>query len=307
MAAFKDYYATLGVSKGADQKEIKSAFRKLAAKHHPDRNPDNPAAEDKFKEINEAYTVLSDEEKREFYDQYGTADGRPPFAGGAPGAGGFTGNFNPQDAADFSDFFQTLFGGAGFGGTTFSTGGRGGYAGGDPFAGYRQPQPQMPRQEAELELDLITAYRGGNLSVTLNGRPLDVTIPGGAHEGSKLRLKGQAPSGGDLYLKLKFATHPTFKLDGDKVRVFVNVPDYRAALGGPVRVPTLDGEVEMTLPAGISSGRSLRLKGQGWPKKDGTRGDAYAEIRVTVPKGLSDEQRELYEKLKDVSEAAVVS
>ena len=302
MAAYKDYYKLLGVDKGATQKEIKSAFRKLAAKHHPDRNLDKPEAEDKFKEINEAYTVLSDEEKRRFYDQYGTADGRPPFAGGGPaGAGGFSGNFNPEDVADFSDFFQTMFGGN-FGG--FTTGGTRG--GADPFASYRQPQPQMPRRvDASLSIDLMTAYRGGDMSISIDGRSVNVSIPKGARDGAKLRLKGQAPGGGDLYLKLEFSKHPTFKLDGDKVRVFVDVPDYRAALGGSVRVPTLDGDVEMTLPAGTPSGRSLRLKGQGWPKRDGTRGDAYAEVRVSVPKELDAEQKKLYEQLEELSEAVV--
>ena len=292
MAAYKDYYKILGVDKTASQQEIKSSFRKLAAKHHPDKNPGDKAAEEKFKEINEAYTVLQDEEKRKFYDQYGTAEGRPPF-----GPGGFQGNVNPEDFAGFSDFFQTLFSGGGFGG--FSGGNFSG-RGSDPFAGYTQRAPQ--RMEAELELDLMQAYQGGGTSITVNGRALEVNIPKGAQDGSKLRLKGQAPNGGDLYLILRLKTNPVYKLEGDNIRVVVTVPDYKAVLGGSVRVPTLDGDVEMTLPKGTQSGRTLRLRGQGWPRRDGSRGDELAEIRVMIPAQPSKEQLELYEKLAKLGE-----
>ena len=310
MAAFKDYYDILGVPKTATQKEIKSAFRKKAAKLHPDRNPGDPTAEDKFKEVNEAYTVLSDEEKRGFYDKYGTADGRPPFNPGQPGAGGQAyANINPEDVAGFSDFFQTLFG-ANFGGGgnfTYST------RGGDPFSSFqtgqqgfppqarmRQPRPQ--NVEASLEIDLQTAYKGGDTTISVNDKRIDVTIPPGTRDGAKLRLRGQAPGGGDLILVIKHAPHPTFTLSGDQVRVRVEVPDYKAVLGGTVRVPTLDGEVEMTLPKTTQAGRVLRLRGQGWPKRDGTRGDELAEVRVTVPKEPSEEQLELYKQLEALSE-----
>lgn len=295
MAAYKDYYKILGIDKSASQKDIKAAFRKLAAKHHPDKNPGDQAAEDKFKEINEAYTVLQDEEKRKFYDQYGTADGRPTF-----GPGGFQGgNVNPEDFAGFSDFFQTLFTGGGF-----STTG-GGFPGrsADPFGSFGQRAPQ--RMEAELEIDLSQAYHGGTTSISVNGRSLEVNIPKGAQDGSKLRLRGQAPSGGDLYLVLRLKNNPIFKLEQDNIRVVVNVADYKAVLGGTVRVPTLDGDVEMTLPKGTQSGRTLRLRGQGWPKRDGTRGDELAEIRVSIPAQPSKEQLELYEKLQALSETVL--
>jgi curved DNA-binding protein len=294
MASYKDYYNLLGVPKTATQAEIKSAFRKLAAKHHPDKNPGDKKAEEKFKEINEAYTVLSDDEKRKFYDQYGSTDGRPPF-----GPGGFQGqgNVNPEDFAGFSDFFQGLFGQGGFTGSTFN-GGRSTRFGSDPFGQYQQ----MPRDvEATLEIDLLQAFSGATTTVSLNGRRIDVTIPKGAKDGTKLRLRGQANTGGDVILILKLKPHLTFRLDGDDVRVTVNVPDYVAVLGGSVRVPTLEGDVEMNLPKGTQSGRSLRLRDRGWIKRDGTRGDAFAEIRIVIPTNASGEVLELYQKLQELS------
>lgn len=295
MAAYKDYYNLLGIPKTATQPEIKSAFRKLAAKHHPDKNPDDKKAEEKFKEINEAYTVLSDEQKRKFYDQYGTAEGRPPFEGGFQ-SGNFQGNINPEDFAGFSDFFQGLFGQGGFSGSTFS--GRSTRFGSDGFGQYQQ----IPRDlEATLEIDLLQAFHGATTTVSLNGRRIDVTIPKGAKDGTKLRLRGQATNGGDVILVLKLKQHPTFKLENDDIRVTVNVPDYIAVLGGNVRVPTLDGDVEMNLPKGTQSGRSLRLRSKGWIRRDGSRGDAFAEIRIVIPTNASQEVLELYQKLQEVS------
>lgn len=301
MAAYKDYYNTLGVSKGATQKEIKAAFRKLAAKHHPDRNPDDEAAEDKFKEINEAYTVLSDEEKRGFYDQYGSAEGRPPQP-----PGGFSGGVDPGQVGDFSDFFQSLFGGmGGFGGGNVRTRV---YTsdGGDPFAGYQQRA--IPRDvEGSITVGLEEAYRGSSPTITIEGRRIEVTLPKGTKDGARLRLRGQAPGGGDLYLNVKLQPHPRFKLEGNNVRVVVEVPAYQAVLGGTVRVPILDGEVEMTLPKTTQSGRVLRLRGQGWPKRDGSRGDELAEVRIVIPSAPSQEQLELYEQLRELAKPAAAT
>lgn len=301
MATYKDYYQTLGVSKDAGKDDIRRAFRKLAAKHHPDRNPDDPGAEDRFKEINEAYTVLSDEEKRRFYDQYGTTGSVPPFQPGAAGAGGAGYRpVSPEEFGDFSDFFQSLFGGFGGarGGFTTEFGGAG-----QPFGGQRVPTAP-PAAEARLDVGLLDAYRGGPTSIRVGGNSLEVTLPKGVKDGAKLRLKGQAPSGGDLILQVRHLPHPTFRLDRDDVRVAVKVPAPLAAVGGPVRVPTLDGDVEMTLPAGSSSGRVLRLRGQGWPKADGSRGDELAEVRLTVPEELSDEQAGLYQQLLELEAAS---
>lgn len=296
MAAYKDYYSILGVPKTATHKEIRSAFRKAAAASHPDRNPDDPQAEERFKEINEAYTVLSDEEKRRFYDQYGTEGGRPPFAGAGAGPAGFQG-MSAGDAASFSDFFQSLFGGA-FAGAEFSGSG---FGGAQEFGGFTRA-PARPRNvEAELELDLMTAWRGGQVTITIDGKTIDVTVPAASRSGSRLRLRGQAPGGGDLLLRLRLREHPAFRLDGDDVRVTVDVPDYRAVLGGSVTVPTLDGDVIMSLPPGTKPGRVLRLRGRGWRKRDGTAGDAFAEIRVTIPEKASEEQLELYRKLEKLA------
>ena len=308
MAAYKDYYDTLGISRSADGKEIRSAYRKLAAKYHPDRNPDDPSAEERFKEVNEAYTVLNDPEKRKFYDRYGSAEGRPNFSGGGGFGGGFGNNFGgppPGGAAegDFSDFFQSLFGGgfAGAGGPVFTTTG-GASRGRDPFGSVNASRPPR-RVDADISVPLEEAYRGDSKVISVDGRRLEVTLPEGAKDGSKLRLRGQAPSGGDLYLTVKLEEHPVFRLEGDNIRVVVDVPDYVAALGGKVRVPTLDGDVEMNLPAGTQSGRSFRLRGRGYFKKDGARGDELAEIRATIPEALSDAHLELYEALRELNEA----
>ena len=301
MAAYKDYYATLGVPKSASQKEIRSAYRKLAAKSHPDRNPDDKGAEERFKEIGEAYAVLSDDEKRGFYDQYGSEAARPGFSPGGAGGfagGGFTG---AQGAGDFSDFFQTLFGGVGGGfsqggfSTQFST------STATPRSFGFQPRPL----EAELHVDLEDAYRGATKTISLEGRRLEVTLPRGSRGGSRLRLRGQAPDGSDVLLTLKLTSNGRFALDGDDVRVSVDVPDFIAVLGGAVRVPTLDGDVEMTLPPRTRAGRSFRLRNRGWPRKDGTKGDQFAVVRVVTPENPSEAQEELYRQLEVLSREPV--
>ncbi len=296
-AEFKDYYSVLGINKTATDKEIRSAFRKLAAKAHPDRNPDDPGAEDRFKELNEAYTVLSDPEKRRFYDQYGTQGGKPPpFTGGGTGGGFSAEDFDASQFGDFSDFFQNLFGGAFRGGnftTSFSTGATGAQTSRQQYV----PAPV----EANLSLDLDTAFTGGDVSISLDGRNLTVTIPAGSRPGQRLRLRGQGPGGADLLLRLEVNRHPVFTLDGDNLLVSVPVPDYRAVLGGEVKVPTITGDVMMSIPAGTRPGRVLRLRGQGWPKKDGTRGDELAEVRVLLPEHPTEEQLELYRQLESAS------
>lgn len=296
--AYKDYYATLGVGQGASSKDIRSAYRKLAAKHHPDRNQGDAAAEEKFKEVGEAYAVLGDDEKRKIYDQYGAEAAKSGFP---PGAGGFPGGGYAGAPGDFSDFFQTLFGGGFAGSSGFSTSFQPGQTGTtrSPFGFQARPL------EAELQVDLQDAYRGATKTISLEGKRLEVTLPAGSRDGSRLRLRGQAPGGSDVLLTLRLASDPTFRLDGDDVRVTVDVPDYVAVLGGAVRVPTLDGEVEMNLPAKTRAGRSFRLRGQGWPRKGGGRGDQFAEVRIVTPPDPSEAQRELYRQLEALTKEPV--
>lgn len=312
MAAYKDYYETLGVPRDASQDDIKRAFRKLAAKHHPDRNPDDPSAEDRFKDINEAYTVLADAEKRKVFDQYGTTGQVPPgAAGGAPGGGRV--HVDPEAFGDFSDFFQTLFGG-GFGGFGETPGGGrtrvhfGGtrMGGQDPFGSAgRSARPSAPRSvQANLEVDLKRAYAGGDVPITVEGKRVTVSLPAGVRDGAKLRLRGQGPQGADLILVVRHRPHPEFTVQGDNVRTELQVPDHLAALGGSVRAPTLDGPVDVTIPAGSSSGRTLRLRGKGWPKRGGGRGDQLLELQVTVPERPDETQQELYRKLREASRDA---
>ncbi|GIW29420.1 MAG: chaperone protein DnaJ 2 [Meiothermus sp.] len=286
--AYKDYYKILGVSKNATEDEIKKAFKKLARKYHPDVSKE-PGAEEKFKEINEAYTVLSDPEKRSYYDTYGTAAGSAGWQGPPPeqgGFGGFTGN-----VGDFSDFFQQLFG---------SRGGFGGF--GDLFeqAPSRGARRVAGDLEAELPLSLEEAYRGGEKTISIGPERLTVRIPPGVREGQKIRLAGKGRAGGDLYLRVKLQSRPEMRLEGDDIYTVVEVPAPIAVVGGKVRVQTLDGPVEITIPRRTQAGRKLRLAGKGWPRKDKSRGDQYAEVRVTIPTNPSPEEERLYAQLAEL-------
>lgn len=289
--AYKDYYKILGVSKNASEEEIKKAFKRLARKYHPDVNKE-PGAEEKFKEINEAYTVLSDPEKRRFYDTYGAAAGSGQWQGPPPGQGGF-GGFSAE-AGDFSDFFQQLFGGLG---------GRGGFTGlGDLFE--RVPG-QGPRRaaadlEAELPLSLEEAYQGGEKTISVGSERLTVRIPPGVRDGQKIRLAGKGRAGGDLYLTVKLQSRPEMRLEGDNIYTFVDVPAPIAVVGGKVRVQTLDGPVEITIPKRTQAGRKLRLAGKGWPRKDKSRGDQYVEVRITIPTSPSPQEERLYAELAEL-------
>lgn len=287
--AYKDYYAILGVPKSASEEDIKKAFKKLARKFHPDVNKD-PGAEDKFKEINEAYTVLSDAEKRKFYDTYGSSASSGGWQGPPPGQGGFQGN-----VGDFSDFFQQLFGG--FAGR----GGAGGFNVEDLFGGSRPGQAGQRRVggdlEAELPLSLEEAYHGGEKVISIGAERLTVKIPAGVRDSQKIRLSGKGRAGGDLYLMVQVQSRHDMRLEGDDLYVNVDVPAPLAVSGGVARVPTLDGAVELHIPKHTPGGRKMRLKGKGWPRKDGSRGDQYAEIRIVVPAHPSPEEEKLYAQL----------
>lgn len=305
---FIDYYSVLGVPRGSSQDEITKAFRKLARQYHPDVNKD-PAATEKFKEINEAHEVLSDPEKRAKYDKYGEY-WQQAGQGGAPppgwdnaqwdfsGPGGF--QFGPDG---FSTFFEMLFGGLG--------GGRPG--GARPGAGGAPRSRRGHDVEGEITLSLEECARGGAREVTIvdprtgTPRSVEVKLPAGVLPGQRIRLAGQGEAGsgtggaGDLYLRVAIAPHPDYRLDGRDLHVVLPLAPWEAALGADVKVPTLEGDVGIKVPKGSSSGRRIRLKGKGFPNPKGTAGDLFAEIRVVVPDEPTPQEEELYRKLAEVS------
>jgi DnaJ-class molecular chaperone len=294
--SFKDYYKILGVEKSASEKDIKSAYRKLARKYHPDVNPGDKNAEEKFKEISEAYEVLSNKEKRAKYDEFGQywqqagqpgGPGQPP-PGWERGYEGF--NFDASQGG-FGDIFDMIFG--------ERRGGAGAGAGTGRSRTVWEPPEPSPDLEYEIEVSLEEAYSGATKAFTLDGRRLEVKIPQGVKEGSRIRLAKQGAAGrngqrGDLYLIVRMRPHPTFERKGDDLHVDVSVPYTTAALGGEAEVPTLSGRVSMKIPEGTSTGQTFRLSGQGMPKlKGGGKGDLYARVRVTVPRNISDKEKEL--------------
>ena len=311
---YKDYYATLGVSRDASQDEIQKAYRKLARKFHPDVNRDS-GAEERFKEITESYEVLKDPEKRKVYDRFG-ADWKHYAQGGAPppgyGAEGFNFDFGGGGASGFSSFFDMLFnqgraggGGAGgpFGGFGFDTSGGGMGGGGWASRGHDQ--------EARIVLSLEEAARGGHRELTVSdpttgqNRTLSVNLPPGVREGQRIRLAGQGGPGaagpGDLYLKVELRPHERFRLEERDLFTDLPVAAWEAALGSEASVRTLNGPVTVRIPAGTSSGRKIRLRGRGFPNPKGEAGDLYAEIKVVVPDKLSSREKELFEELAKVS------
>lgn len=311
---YKDYYDILGVGRNATADEIKRAYRKLAVQYHPDRNKDADAHE-KFSGIGEAYEVLGDPEKRSKYDQLGASwksgqEFRPP-----PGFEGFafkTGQGGGFSGGNVNDFFEALFGQRSRGASVFEDL----FAGGD-MNGQFGGAATMPRHghdhEAEITLSLEEAFHGGSRSITLTDgggqhRTFDVKVPRGITTGKTIRLKGQGGaargeggSAGDLMLRVRIAPHPTFEQHGHDLVTDVLVTPWEAALGAKVDVPTLDGAVTLTVPPGTQSGQKLRLKGKGMPmpgSKD--HGDLLAQVKIVVPRTLTDEQRELYERLRDL-------
>lgn len=285
---FKDYYRILGVPEDAGKDEIRKQYRRLARKYHPDVSSE-PDAEERFKEIGEAYEVLRDDEKRRAYDNVrrgGWEAGqefRPP-----PGwdASGFEFRGGLGDSG-FSEFFESLFGGLG--------GAR---------RGFRR-QPQGADTRAQLELDLETAFRGGSRRITLDTpeapRTLDVQIPAGVRHGQTIRLKGQGargPSGsGDLLLEIRIRPHRLFRLDGRDVHLELPVTPWEAALGTTLKAPTLNGDVNLKIPAGSNSGRQLRLRGRGMPGKP--PGDQLVRVQVVTPPAESEEQKSFYRRMAD--------
>lgn len=324
-----DYYQTLGVDRNASQDEIKKAFRRLSKEYHPDRNK-SKEAEEKFKQINEAYEVLKDPERRKQYDAIGRGGFRPGQDFQGFGGGGwqnvefhFGGDFG-QGPSGFSDFFETFFGG---GPRRARQGARARHAFEEVFGGFGggpfEPEPEARpgrSQEVELTISLEDAYHGAQKTLVLDRqvvgpdggrrtekRTLTVKIPPGTTEGTRIRLAGQGQPGpfggppGDLYLKVHLAPHPRFEVEGQNLVTRLPITPWEAALGAKVPLETLSGKVTLTIPAGSSSGRRLRLRGKGLPKKGGGRGNLEVELQIVVPKTLSAKERALFEQLAEAS------
>ena len=283
---YRDYYKILGVERKASEAEIRKAYRKLAMQYHPDRNPENKQAEERFKEINEAYQVLSDPQKRAHYDRLGS-DYSNWQRRGAPGDfnwdqyGGFPGGtrVNPDEMQDiFSDFFRTIFG----------------IRGEEP--GSRHSQAQGYQQELEISLD--EAYKGTTRVLQSNGKQKQVRIPAGVRTGSKVRVAGAGPNGLDLYLIVDVKDDKRFERRGDDLHTTAKVSVFTAILGGEADVETLNGKVKLNIPAGTQPEQVFRLSGRGMPhvKNINEKGDLYVRLKVQIPKYLSAKQRELLDE-----------
>jgi curved DNA-binding protein len=306
---FRDYYEALDVPRDASTDDIRRSYRKLARKYHPDVNKDE-GAEDRFKEISEAYEVLRDPEKREKYDRFGHNWRAGQDVSGAQGFEGFDfgGGPGPRnvrvdfgDGGDFSDFFDGLFGARG------GPRRRGGAGGGGRFEDFAA---RGGDQEATIELTLEEAARGGKRKITLaDGRDYEVDIPRGVKDGQRIRLAGEGGEGmgggprGDLFLRVRLKPHPRFRVEGRDLFTDLPVTVSEAALGADVELRTLTGDTaRVKVPAGSSCGRRLRLRGEGMPAARGDGGDLYASVKIEVPKQLTREERELFERLAEVSE-----
>jgi DnaJ-class molecular chaperone len=304
---FHDYYEILGVPRSASEDEIKKAYRKLARKYHPDLNPNNKQAEEKFKQLQEANEVLSDPAKRRKYDQLGPnwkngSEFTPPpnwegfqqgdfnlndfFGRAGPGAGQ-----NRQQGGAFSDFFEMLFGGGGAQGAQGRQG--------------RQPFGRTQDAETELSLPLEDMHRGTTRKLTVvlgkAQKTIDVRIPPGARDDSRIRIPGGGQNGGDLYVRLKMEPGSQYTVRGDDTETEVEIAPWEAALGAAIEVPTLEGKAEIRVPPGVASGQRLRLRGQGMNVRGGGRGDHFVRLKIVLPKKLTDEERRLFQELANVS------
>lgn len=315
---FKDYYAILGVSKTASAAEIKKKFRKLALQYHPDRNPGDKQAEARFKEINEAYEVLSDSDKRSKYDQFGKywqQAGQTNWpGGGGVGVGNDFSNFDFGRYNSFDEFINELLGrfttpGAG-GYSNYRSGGTGNYSdfGFNNFgnaASNVSNQATAADREATISLSFTDAFYGVKKQLSLGSETVSVKIPPGTKSGSRVRLRGKGhynsynQQRGDLYLIIELQPHPFFQFEDDNLVCEVPITPDEAVLGASIEVPTPDGMVTMLVPAGIRSGQTLRLRGKGWVNPKGGRGDQLVKIAIATPKSISSQEREYYEKIRD--------
>lgn len=304
---YKDYYKVLGVDRKASADDIKRKYRKLALELHPDKNPGDEQAENRFKEINEAYEVLGDPEKRAKFDQLGSSYRAWEQTGGRPGgydwsqwASGFPGGGVRVEVGDlgdmmggFSDFFNAIFGGV------------------NPASpGMRGARSSRGRDiEHPITISLQEAYTGTSRTIQLNGKRLEVKIPPGARDGTKVRISGKGEGGGrqsgDLYLLIRVEKDARFDQKGDELHTSVSVDLITAVLGGEVRVPTPTGDVLLAIPAGSQPGQTFRLKGRGMPnlKSKSRHGDLFAELEVKIPDNLSKREQELYKELQDLRDS----
>lgn len=308
---YKDFYAILGVNKNASADDIKKAFRKLAVKYHPDRNPNDKQAEERFKEISEAYEVLSDAEKRQKYDQFGQY-WKQAGQGGWPNGnvGVDVGGFDFSQYGNFEEFINELLGRfntpGGTGTRSYSyrttTGGPTGYA--NYGGGFGTQSPEADR-EATLRLTFSEAFHGVQKRLNLGNEIIEVRIPPGAKTGSRVRVKGKGAaspftsSRGDLYLNIELEPHPFFQFEKDDLVCEVPITPDEAILGTSIDVPTPDGIVTVKVPAGIRSGQSLRLRGKGWAHPKDGRGDQFVKIIIDTPQNLSAAERDYYEKIRE--------
>jgi curved DNA-binding protein len=287
---FRDYYEVLGVPRAASADDIKRAYRQLARKHHPDLQPaaERSRAAERFKDINEAYEVLSDPDKRGKYDALGSSWKSGMDFTPSGGERGYARATDWDDVGDMSDFFASLFGR-----DPGRTSGR----------GIRVTMPGSD-VEADMVIGLDELLHGGKRRITLDGRSLEVEIPRGARDATVLRLAGQGGAGvnggapGDVYLRLRLVPHPRYRVAGDDLEMDLSLWPWQAVLGADVRTDTADGPVTLSVPAGTPAGRRLRLRGRGLPRPDGSRGDLYAVARIVIPEHPTPSEREAYETLK---------
>lgn len=296
---YRDYYQVLGVPKTANEDEIRKAFRKLAMRYHPDRNPGNKEAEDKFKEANEAYEVLSDPQKRSRYDQLGASYDQYQQTGGAPSGfnwadwasqtngGRVDTSGGAQSFGSFSDFFNAIFGGM--------AGSSGAYTG----QSTRRAPTRRQRYEQPVTISIQEAYRGTQRQLDMNGKRAEVKIPAGAKTGTKVRVPG-AIENGDLYLVIQVQPDPNFEVQAEDLYTNVTVDVFTALLGGEAAVNTLNGRIMLTIPPGTQPGQKIRLAGQGMPRlrQPENHGDLFVRIQVQIPRSLNAQQRSLIEQAR---------